>query len=76
MTCPRCGYEHLRPYDVRGPIRFYRCWRRQPEECGHEFQTIERLYHPDAHEAARRILEFRRGVLEIAGGSIEIGGAE
>ena len=75
MTCPRCGYEHLRPYDVRGPIRFYRCWRRQPE-CGHEFQTIERLYHPDAHGAAQRILEFRRGVLEIAGGSIEIGGVE
>ena len=45
MTCPRCGYEHLRPYAVEGPIRFYRCWR---PECGHKFQTIERLYHPAA----------------------------
>jgi len=63
MTCPRCGYEHLRPYDVRGPIRFYRCWR---PECGHEFQTIERLYHPDAHEAALDIVgRFRGRVREI-----------
>ena len=71
MTCPDCRAEYLRPWRTNGQIRSYTC-----PFCGHEFQTIERLYHPDAHEAARRILEFRRGVLEIAGGSIEIGGVE
>jgi len=56
MTCPACGYEHLRPYAIEGPIRFYRCWR---SECGHEFQTIERIYHPDAAPLARDILKNR-----------------
>ena len=71
MTCVECGYEHLRPVRTDGIIRSYRCY-----SCGREFETIERLYHPNAHEAARRILEFQRGMLEIAGGSIEIGGVE
>ena len=65
MTCPACGYEHLRPYAVEGPIRFYRCWR---PGCGHEFQTIERIYHPDARGIALDIVgKFRgeiRGILE------------
>ena len=68
MTCPSCGYEHLRPYAIEGPIRFYHCWR---PECGHEFQTIERIYHPDAAPLARDILKSRvafhgeiRGILE------------
>ena len=63
MTCPRCGYEHLRPYAVEGPIRFYRCWR---PECGHEFKTHERLYHPEARAVALDIVgRFRGQVSEI-----------
>ena len=43
MTCPACGYEHLRPTRQTGMIRLYTCYH-----CGHVFQTIERLYHPAA----------------------------
>lgn len=53
MNCTKCGYEHLRPYDVKGPIRFYKCWK-----CEHKFQTIEKLHHSEAHTMALEI--FRR----------------
>ena len=61
MTCPACGYEHLRPIRTKGIIRAYRCY-----SCGREFKTIERLYHPDAHEIALDIVgRFRGQVSEI-----------
>ena len=64
MTCVECGYEHLRPVRADGIIRSYRCW-----QCGREFQTIERLYHPDAHEVALDIVgRFRGRVSEIMEG--------
>ena len=64
MTCPNCGTEYLRPSRCVGMMRVYRC-----PFCGHEFQTIERLYHPDAHEAALDIVgRFRGQVSEIMEG--------
>ena len=64
MTCPACGYEHLRPTRQTGMIRLYTCYH-----CGHVFQTIERLYHPDAHEIALDIVgRFRGQVSEIMEG--------
>ena len=64
MTCVECGYEYLRPIRTDGIIRAYRCY-----SCGHEFQTIERLYHPDAGEIALDIVgRFRGQVSEIMEG--------
>jgi uncharacterized Zn finger protein len=64
MNCPQCGYEHLRPYDVKGLVRSYECW-----SCGHVFQTIERLYREEAHAVALDIMgHFRGQVREIMEG--------
>ena len=61
MTCPDCHAEYLRPWRTNGQIRSYTC-----PFCGHEFQTIERLYHPEARAVALDIVgRFRGQVSEI-----------